>query len=55
MKFVPRSDRNSLTCPLIAINLLRALMNEDEVISSITSICMARDVRQENTIAHRFP
>ena len=55
MKFVPWSDRNSLICLLIAINLLKALMNEDEVKSSITSICTARDVRQENIIAHRFP
>jgi hypothetical protein len=31
---VPRSDRNILTSPLIAVNRLTALMNAEELISS---------------------
>jgi hypothetical protein len=38
MKLVPRSDRNILASPLIAVNRLTALMNAEELISSTSSI-----------------
>ena len=46
------SDLNSLIFPLSAISLRTALMNDELVILSITSICIALVVRHVNIIAH---
>ena len=53
-KFVPRAKRISFTWPLIAMNFLRALMKDEYLISSMTSIWTDREVKPENTIAHRL-
>lgn len=45
-KFVPLSDLNNFTFPLIAVDRLSAFMNEDDDISSSTSIFTARVTRQ---------
>lgn len=54
IQLVPRSERNSLTEPRIEINLLRAFMNAEDYISSITSMCMALIVKHVNWTAHRL-
>lgn len=51
-KFVPLSDLNNFTFPLIAMNRLSAFMNEDDDISSSTSICTARVTRPVNKATH---
>lgn len=53
-KFVPLSDLNSETAPRIATNRLMALTNEEEVISSMTSMWTALLYRQVNNTAQRF-
>lgn len=53
-KFVPQSERIILTGPLIEINLLSALMNEDELSSSTTSRWTLRVVKQVKIMAQRF-
>lgn len=55
IKLVPHFDRDSFTSPLTATNLLRRLLNDEELISSITSVWTARKTRQENMIVHRLP
>lgn len=50
--FVHISDQNNFSFSLIAVDRLRAFMNEDDDISSSTSMCTARVTRQVNKAAH---
>ncbi|KAH3789340.1 hypothetical protein DPMN_167515 [Dreissena polymorpha] len=52
-KLVPLSERKNLTSPLRAINLLRALINAEELSESTTSMWTALVVMQVNSIAQR--
>ena len=51
-KFEPLSERSKINVPLMDINLRSAFMNEEEDISSISSICTALIDRQVNNTAH---
>lgn len=53
-KFVPQSERIILSGPLTEINLLSALMIEDELSSSTTSRWTPRVVKQVKIMAQRF-
>ena len=52
-KLVPMSDRNSFTGPrIVEVKHLRAFKNEEELISSNTSVRVALFTRHMNKAAH---
>lgn len=54
IKLVPRSDQNSVTLPLIAMKRRSALIKDDVLSYSMTSICMALELRQVKRIDQRL-
>ena len=54
MQFVPQSDLNCLAGPLIAKKRLKALMQLDVSTESMTSMCTALELIQQNIMAHRL-
>lgn len=53
-KSVSLSDLYTLTGPRNASKRRKALQKDEQYISSVTLICMARVVKQLNDIAHRL-
>jgi hypothetical protein len=53
-KFVPRSERNCITGPLMAKNRCQALMNVDVSRDSISSMWIALTVKQVKMTAQRL-